>query len=76
MSTCPHCKGHLTDSHRCRQRPARVATAVILSGLAGGFAGLLAVAAFDPAGRLTHIDSIAILAGAAIGVGIERFVRN
>jgi hypothetical protein len=49
---------------------------VILSGLAGGFAGLLAVAAFDPAGRLTHIDSIAILAGAAIGVGIERFVRN
>jgi hypothetical protein len=76
MSTCPHCKGHLTDSHRCPRRPALVATEVILSGLAGGFAGLLAVAALDPAGRITHIDSIAIVAGAAIAIGIERFLRS
>jgi hypothetical protein len=76
MATCPHCKGHLTESHRCPRHPARVATEVVLSGLAGGFAGLLVVAALDPEGRATHIDSIAIVAGAAIAIGIERFLRS
>ena len=76
MATCPHCKGHLTDSHRCRRRPARVAAGITLAGLAGGFAGLLAVAAFDPAGRVSHLDSMAILAGAAVAIGLERSLRR
>jgi hypothetical protein len=76
MATCPHCKGHLTDSHRCPRRPALVITEIVLAGLAGGFAGLLAVAMLDPGGHLTHVDTMAIVGGAAIAIGIDRFLRG
>ena len=76
MATCPHCKGHLTDSHRCPRRPAVIATEITVIGLAGGFAGLLISVVLNPGGQMTATDAIAIAAGAAIAIGVERFVRN
>jgi hypothetical protein len=76
MATCPHCKGHLTDSHRCPRRPAVVATEIALAGLAGGFAGLLASVALHPGGQITMIDAIFVVIGAAAAIGIDRFFRS
>lgn len=69
MSTCPRCKGHLTASHRCPRKPLVVAIEIALAALAGGFAGLLIAAVFDPHGRM---DTVFLVAGAAIGVAISR----
>jgi hypothetical protein len=76
MATCPRCKGHLTDSHRCPKRPVLVALEVIASALVGGFAGILLVALFDPLGQVTDIDPISATAGALIAVGINRAFRS
>ena len=76
MATCPRCKGHLTDSHRCPKRPVLVAVEIIAAALVGGFAGLLLVAVVDPSGQSTDIDTISILAGAVIAVGIDRAFRG
>jgi hypothetical protein len=46
------------------------------SFIAGGFGGLLLLAAFDPRGQVTDMDAIAFIAGAAVAVGINRFVRS
>jgi hypothetical protein len=42
--------------------------------LAGGIAGILLLAAFDPRGA-TNMDAFAFLLGAVAGFGINRFVR-
>jgi hypothetical protein len=77
MATCPRCKGHLTDSHKCPRRPAIVAAEITAAALAGGFVGLMLVALFDRAGQITDTDySISVLAGALIGMGICRAVRS
>jgi uncharacterized paraquat-inducible protein A len=76
MATCPRCKGHLTDTHRCPTRPARVAVEVIAVALLGGLAGLLLVALFDPRGQITDMDTISIVAGALLAVGINRALRG
>jgi hypothetical protein len=76
MATCPRCKGHLTDSHRCPRRPGLVAAEIVSAGLAGGFLGLLLVALWDPSGELAHLDAAAMVAGAAAGIGLDRFVRR
>lgn len=76
MATCPRCKGHLTDSHRCPRRPYMVALEVSAAALVGGFAGLLLVAIFDPRGQITDVDSISLIVGALIGVGINRALRG
>jgi hypothetical protein len=76
MSTCPKCRGHLTDSHRCPRQPSWVALEIIATAIAGGLAGLLLVAAFDPRGQITDVDSISVLAGALIAVGINRALRG
>ena len=77
MATCPRCKGHLTDSHKCPRRPLIVATEITAAALAGGFAGLLLVAIFDHRGQLGDVDySIAIIAGGLIGVGLHRALRG
>ena len=75
MATCPRCKGHLTDSHRCPRRPLVVATEITLAGLAGAFVGMLVVALTVPQGRLI-IDLSAMLLGALGGVGIDRYFRG
>jgi len=76
MSTCPRCKGHLTDSHRCPRRPVMTALEITASALLGGFAGWLLVALFDPRGQITDVDTISALGGALIAVGINRTLRG
>jgi hypothetical protein len=76
MATCPHCKGHLTDGHRCPRRRSLVVVEIAASFIAGGFGGLLLLAAFDPRGQVTDMDAVAFIAGAFVAVGINRFVRN
>ena len=76
MATCPHCKGHLTDGHRCPRRRSFVIVEIAASFIVGGVAGLLLLAAFDPRGQVTDMDAVAFMAGAFVGVGINRFVRS
>lgn len=76
MATCPRCKGHLTDLHQCPRRPAAAALEILACALVGGFAGLLLVARFDPRGQFTEIDSLSLVAGALIGIGIDRTLRR
>lgn len=76
MSTCPRCKGHLTGTHRCPRRPAVVITEITLAAIAGGLSGLVLVAALDPGSQVTSLDSIAILGGACLGIGVDRFLRR
>lgn len=71
MSTCPRCKGHLTDSHRCPKGPLIVAFEIMLAALAGGFAGLLLAAVFDPHG---HMDAVFLVGGAAVGITVGRLL--
>lgn len=76
MATCPRCKGHLTDSHRCPRRASLVALEMVLSAIAGGFAGLLLVAIFDPHGQISDVDTFfAVLLGAGVGVAVNRLFR-
>ena len=76
MATCPRCKGHLTDSHRCRRPRILVAVEIIGSALAGGFAGFVLVALFDPRGQITDLDSVSAVIGALVAVGINRALRS
>jgi hypothetical protein len=76
MSTCPRCKGHLTDTHRCPRRPILVALEIVIWAVAGGFAGFLLVALFDPHGQITDLDSIAAVVGALSAVGLNRLLRT
>ena len=77
MATCPRCKGHLTDSHKCPRRPLVVAAQITAAALSGGFAGLLLVAIFDRAGQITDADySISVIAGALIAIGLQRALRS
>jgi hypothetical protein len=76
MATCPHCKGHLTDGHRCPRRRSLVITEIVASALLGGLGAWLLLAAFDPRGLITDMDGIAIAVGMLVAVGINRFVRS
>jgi hypothetical protein len=76
MATCPHCKGHLTDTHRCPRRPAVVVAEIVFAAVLGGFSGLLLVAIFDPRGQVANLDTIAIVVGAIAGVGLDRALRG
>ena len=76
MATCPHCKGHLTEGHRCPRRRSLVALEIVASALAGGFVGLLILAAFDPRGQIADLDAMTFIVGALVGVGINRLLRS
>lgn len=75
MATCPRCKGHLTDSHRCPRRPIVVAAEITLAGIAGAAAGLFVAAVTVPQGRL-GVDLSALLVGALGGIGLDRYFRG
>ena len=47
-----------------------------MSAAAGGFLGLLFMAVIDPRGQIDDIDSLSIVVGALIGVGIDRALRH
>ena len=76
MATCPRCKGHLTDGHRCPRGRAFVAIEIAGVALLGGFMGLLLVAVFDPRGQITDVDGVSAVAGALVAVGINRALRR
>jgi hypothetical protein len=76
MATCPRCHGHLTDTHRCPRRPAKVAAEITLAAFAGGLLALVVVALIDPGGELTHIDTAAIAVGVFGGIGLDRLLRG
>ena len=75
MATCPRCKGHLTDSHRCPRRPVILALEILLAAVCGAFAGLLIVAALDPRGEVADTDTIFIIGGALVGIALSRMLR-
>jgi hypothetical protein len=75
MATCPRCKGHLTDNHRCPRSPARKTFETILAALAGGFGALLFISLIDPHGQLT-LDAVLLVGGALAGVGLDRWFRR
>ena len=76
MATCPRCKGHLTDGHRCPRRRGYVVVEIIASAIAGGVIGLFLLAAFDPRGQATDMDATAIIGGAVVAVVINRILRS
>jgi len=49
---------------------------IVACGIAGGLAGLLILAAFDPRGQATDMDATAILGGAVVAIGINRILRH
>jgi len=77
MATCPRCKGHLTESHKCPRGRVIVAAEITAVALAGAFLGLLLVAIFDRAGQISDADySISVIAGALIAIGLHRALRS
>jgi len=48
----------------------------VIWAVAGGFAGFLLVALFDPHGQITDLDSIAAVVGALSAVGLNRLLRT
>ena len=75
MATCPRCRGHLTEGHRCPRRRGLVALEILGSALSGAFIGWFILAAFDPRGQAADLDTISMLSGALAGVAINRFLR-
>lgn len=53
-----------------------VAAEILACAVAGGFTGLLLVALFDPRGQITDVDTVSIIAGALVFVGINRALRS
>ena len=76
MATCPRCKGHLTDGHRCPKRHSFVALEIGACALGGGIAALLLLAAFDPRGQATDMDAATFFIGALVAVAINRALRS
>jgi hypothetical protein len=73
MATCPHCKGHLNEGHRCPRRRVYVVAEAIACGIAGGVAGLLLSALFT---SRDDMDAIGIISGVVLGVGLNRILRR
>ena len=75
MATCPRCKGHLTDNHRCPRSRGRIAFETGLAAVAGGLFALLLFAIVDPHGQ-SALDGILLVGGALAGIGIDRLLRS
>ena len=75
MATCPRCKGHLIENHRCPRSAARKVFEVSLAALAGAFVVLLIMAIVDPHGQATF-DAVLLAGGGLAGVGIKRWLRG
>jgi hypothetical protein len=75
MATCPRCKGHLTENHRCPRSPARKAIEISLAALAGGVVMLVIMSLVDPHGQ-SSLDGLLLVAGALAGVGVGKWLRG
>jgi len=49
---------------------------VAAAAIGGGIAAVLLLAAFDPRGQVTDLDTISFAAGALLAVGINRTLRS
>lgn len=77
MATCPRCKGHLTEFHRCPRRATFVAAEIVLWALTGIVAGCLLVALFDRQGQITDEIYLASgIAGMLVAVGMNRALKS
>ena len=76
MATCPRCKGHLTDGHRCPRRPIFVFAEIVACALVGAVLSFALLAAFDPHNQAGDLDTVAITVGAIVAVGINRVLRS
>ena len=76
MATCPRCKGHLTENHRCPRRRGFIAFEIAMCAIGGGIAALLLLALFDPRGQVTDLDTVTFVVGALVAVGINRALRS
>lgn len=75
MATCPRCKGHLTDSHRCPKGRGKVALEIAGAGVLGGVLGILAAGWLDPAGH-ARMDFVSLVAGSLGAIGLHRAWRG
>ncbi len=75
MATCPRCKGHLTEDHRCPRSRARIIYEVIFAAIAGIFGALLIVSLIDPHGAMA-LDAVFLILGALAGVGLNWWIRG
>jgi hypothetical protein len=75
MATCPRCKGHLTENHRCPRSRGRILFETGLAALGGGLFTLLIFAIADPHGQ-SGLDGILVVGGALVGIGLDRLLRN
>ena len=76
MATCPRCRGHLTETHRCPRRRGFVAAEIALAAVAGAIVALVFIALIDPDGKMTHINAAVIAVGVFGGIGIDRLMRG
>jgi hypothetical protein len=76
MATCPRCRGHLSDNHRCPRRPLKAAAEITLAALAGALVALVVVGLIDPDGQLTHLHAAALAVGIFGGIGLDRLLRG
>jgi hypothetical protein len=53
-----------------------VVAEIAASAILGGLAGWMLLAAFDPRGQAVDMDLVAIVAGALVAIGINRFLRG
>jgi len=75
MATCPRCKGHLTENHRCPRSRGRIAFETGLAALAGALFMLVVLAVIDPHGQF-GLDGLLLGVGALAGIGIDRVIRR
>jgi hypothetical protein len=75
MATCPHCRGHLTEDHRCPRSPVRMAIETVLAASAGGIAALLILSFIDPNAQ-PAMDVVMLVGGALAGVALDRWFRR
>ena len=75
MATCPRCKGHLTENHRCPRSPARKIFETSLAAVGGALAMLLLLSLVDPHGQ-TSSDGVLLVGGALAGVGLDKWLRG
>jgi hypothetical protein len=75
MATCPRCKGHLTENHRCPRSAARKIFEGSLAAVGGAFGVLLIMAIVDPHGQFP-LEGVLLVGGGLAGVGIYRWLRG
>lgn len=71
MATCPHCRGHLTEHHRCPALKRALAIDLSVSALVGGLSALAFVAIFDPQQVTVDLDALVFALGAVLALGVR-----